>query len=112
MASTGINVATRRNSLGHLLPGQIGSVGGLMMPDAIRGRYWRKAALSLVLGTIVIGIGTIPAFAQGSPFVAAYKETTTPTACPPSAPAGAFCYMGTGTGPTFPPGDPNGAENF
>src|SRR6266568_9101315 len=106
MASTGINVAARRNCPGaSALPGQTAPVGGLRMSDAIGSRHWRSAALSLVLGLLAIGTGAMPALAASTPFNATYPdEVTTHRDCPPGFPAGAFCFTGVGHGLTTPPG--------
>jgi hypothetical protein len=60
-------------------------------------------------------MGAIPALAAAStPFNATFTETTTPRACPAGLPANAFCFTGTGTGPSTPPvpTDLNAKESF
>jgi hypothetical protein len=72
------------------------------MPDAIRGKVWRRAALSLVLGLLVIGIGAVPALAANTPFTATFPdEKTTFRTCPPGLPPHAVCFTGVGHGPTL-----------
>ena len=47
------------------------------MSDVIRVRQWRSAALSLVLGMLVIGTGTVTALAAGTSFTATYPDEKT-----------------------------------
>jgi hypothetical protein len=71
------------------------------MSDVIGGRQWRRVALSLVLGSIVIGMGAIPALAATTPFTATYPdERTTFHPCPPGFPPHAVCFTGVGHGAT------------
>jgi hypothetical protein len=82
------------------------------MPVTIRGKQWRRAALSLAFGLVVVGVGATPALAASSPFNATYPdERTTFRTCPPGFPASAICFTGVGHGPTVPPGS-TGTESY
>ncbi len=84
------------------------------MVRSMRRGQWRAIVLGLVFGLLAVGVGATPSLAATTSFNATFTETTTPQACPPGVPAGAFCYTGSGTGPTTPPvpTDLNGTENF
>src|SRR5712692_3097783 len=79
-------------------PGQTAPVGGLVMPAAIRVRLWRSAALSLVLGMVVIGIGAVTALAAGTSFNATYPDEKTTFQTCPAALTGDICFTGVGHG--------------
>src|SRR3982074_1555921 len=105
MASTGINVAARSNCWGTArIPARSDFslfLGGSGMSDVIGGRQWRRVALSLVLGSIVIGMGAIPALAATTPVTATYPdERTTFHPCPQGFPPRAVCFTGVGHGVT------------
>lgn len=75
-----------------------------------------RPRLRVLLVSAVVGLlATVSVATPGgaaTPFMASYPdEVTTPHACPPTAPAGAFCYTGVGHGVTTPPGS-TGTEQF
>ena len=43
---------------------------------------------------------------------ASFNEQTVQRPCPDGVPAGSFCFTGSGTGTSTPPGDPNAREDF
>ena len=58
----------------------------------------RSAFVGLAAALLAVGAATIPALAapQTISFTLSGSDTTYPTACPPSLPAGSFCGTGTG----------------
>jgi hypothetical protein len=68
------------------------------MSDAIRVRLGRSAALSLVLGMIVIGFGAVTALAAGTSFTATYPDEKTTFQPCPAALRGDICFTGVGHG--------------
>lgn len=81
------------------------------MADLSRVRARRVALVSVLCTFAMLGVAAVPGVAAGTPLQATFQETTSLRPCPATAPPGAMCFNGVGSGLVTLPGSP-GNETF